>query len=143
MKRLTISGVILLVLIIAPLNANTPDSEDISLEGVYLGELYVTSYRSVPNQTDDSPFFTAIGERVHPFGMALSRDLLARWGGPVKYGDVVMIEGVGLKRVNDVMNARHKQRGDVWVSSLNDERAFHKKFKNRKLKVWLIKGESK
>ena len=31
-----------------------------------LGNLQVTSYRSVPNQTDNSPYFTSIGERVHP-----------------------------------------------------------------------------
>lgn len=115
------------------------DPAELALQTELLGELYVTAYRSVPEQTDSSPFYTATGERVHAFGMALSRDLLSRWGGPVEYGDLVYIEGLGFKRVNDSMNGRHRQRGDIWVATLGDEAAFHSRFKNRRLKVWLIK----
>lgn len=106
---------------------------------VLLGQLVVTSYRSVPEQTDSTPFHTSIGEHVHPHGVAVSRDLLKRWGGPLDYGDTIYIEGVGLKVVNDVMNERHKQRIDVWVSTLDDEKQFHKEHKSRKYQAWLIK----
>jgi 3D (Asp-Asp-Asp) domain-containing protein len=91
---------------------------------VLLGNLSLTSYRSVPEQTDDSPFHTAIGERVTVRGCAVSRDLLKRWGGPLDYGDLIYIEGVGFRFVNDCMAARHKQAVDIWVEKYEDEKAF-------------------
>lgn len=94
----------------------------------------LTSYRSVPNQTDSSPYITSVGERVNPGGVAVSRDLLTRWGGPINYGDYLYIEGVGIKRVNDCMHERHKRSIDVWVGSFNEEKAFGV----QKGKVWLV-----
>lgn len=113
------------------------------LTALLIGNLSITAYRSVPSQTDDSPYVTSIGERVHPHGVAVSRDLLKRWGGPLNYGDVLYIEDIGFKVVNDCMAERHKQHIDIWVSTLEKEKAFHKKFKARKVKVWLVKGEIK
>lgn len=101
----------------------------------------VTSYRSVPSQTDSSPYYTSIGEHVHPYGIAISQNLLKKYGGPLDYGDVVYINDVGFKVVNDVMNKRYKNCIDVWVKQLEDEKAFHKKFKGRKLTIWLVKSE--
>ncbi len=63
------------------------------------------------------------------------QDLLARWGGPLNYGDLIYVEGVGFKFVNDVMNARWKRRADVWVTDYNAE----KKFGVRCGRIWLIK----
>ena len=97
----------------------------------------VTSYRSVPSQTDDTPFITATGEHVHSKGVALSRDLLERWGGPVKYGDTVFIEGFGFKVVNDTMNKRHKKHADIWVRTYEEEKLIGW----RKGRVWLIKTQ--
>jgi 3D (Asp-Asp-Asp) domain-containing protein len=111
------------------------------IAAVLIGQLTPTAYRSVPSQTDDTPFHTSIGEHVHPHGVAVSRDLLARWGGPLHYGDMVFVEGVGQKIVNDVMNERHKQRIDIWVNDLEGEKKFHAEFKNKKVRVWLIRAK--
>jgi len=105
---------------------------------VLLGNMTITSYRSVPNQTDNTPFITASNKRVHQAGVALSRELLHRWGGPAKYGDVVYIEGYGFKVVNDCMNRRHKKRVDMWVKTHEEEKAVGVIRGN----VWLIKKES-
>lgn len=68
---------------------------------IFLGVLQVTSYRAVPEQTDDTPWETATSSFVTPFGVAISQDLLRL--GVVCYGDVVLIEGYGLYVVNDAM----------------------------------------
>lgn len=101
---------------------------------VLVGSLTLSSYRSVPAQTDSSPFITSTGEHVTPGGVAVSRDLLKRWGGPLDYGDHVYIEGVGIKRINDCMAARHRNSVDVWVATFADEKAFGV----RSGRVWLI-----
>lgn len=117
---------------------------------IFMGNLQITSYRSVKNQTDDSPYFTSTGERTSPDGVAVSQDLLCkdclrlhkRCGCPISkqlhYGDWVYIERIGLKRLNDVMAKRHKCRMDCWVRTLADEKAFHKKFGKMKLKVYKV-----
>lgn len=109
-------------------------NEMIFIIGFFLGNLTVTSYRSIPNQTDSSPYYTSIGEHVHKGGAAISRDLLKRWGGPVDYGDYVLVEGLGIYQINDCMgetkwdkvNHRHipiKQAIDIWVGSHKEERS--------------------
>jgi len=98
----------------------------------------ITSYRSIPSQTDDSPYTTSIGERVHPHGIAVSRNLLKRWGGPFNYGDFVYIEGIGFKVINDTMHERYKDHIDVWVQTYAEEKEFDKNFRNRKVKIWLL-----
>jgi 3D (Asp-Asp-Asp) domain-containing protein len=102
-----------------------------------LGNFTVTSYRSIPSQTDKSPYITSIGEHVTKFGCAASQDLLNE--GIVKYGDIVYIQEVGFRTVNDTMNKRIKRQFDVWVKTLAEEREHDKNFGRRKLKVWLIK----
>ena len=73
------------------------------LLSILIGNMTITSYRSIPEQTDSSPFITSTGEHVTPHGVALSRDLLKRWGGSIDYGDYIYIEGYGIKVVNDCM----------------------------------------
>lgn len=106
------------------------------LISIFVGSLQVTSYRSVPEQTDSSPFITSTGERVCKDGVAVSQDLLK--SKKIKYGDWLYIDGVGLKRVNDTMHSRHKNHIDVWVPSLETEKRFHAKFKGKSVKVWVI-----
>jgi 3D (Asp-Asp-Asp) domain-containing protein len=106
------------------------------LVAVFLGNLTITAYRSVPEQTDDSPFITSIGERVCKDGVAVSQDLLK--SKKVKYGDWIYIEGVGLKRINDTMHSRHKNHIDVWLPTLGAEKRFHRRFKSRKVNVWIV-----
>jgi 3D (Asp-Asp-Asp) domain-containing protein len=112
---------------------------ELLLIGVFIGTMTVTSYRSVEAQTDSTPFITSTGEHVHSNGIALSRDLLKRWGGPVAYGDIVYVEGYGLKVVNDTMHHRHKNRVDLWVKTYEEE----KNVGVRKGKLWLIKTREK
>src|SRR6185436_4601460 len=105
---------------------------------VLIGTMNITAYRSVPNQTDDSPFTTSIGERVHPHGIAVSRNLLKRWGGPLNYGDFVYIQGIGFKVINDTMHERYRDHIDVWVRNYEEEKEFDKEFRNKKVVMWLL-----
>lgn len=119
--------------------ANAPTlvmTESLFPKRFYLGEMIVTSYRSVRSQTDSTPFITSIGKRVNSHTIAVSQDLLK--DGIVKYGDAIYIEDVGIKFVEDCMNKRYKKRIDVWVPSYTREHEFHKKFGKRKLKIWKI-----
>lgn len=88
---------------------------------VVLSTVTLTSYRSVPNQTDSSPFITSIGHHVHAYGAAVSQDLLA--SGEICYGDVVLIPGHGLRVINDTMNKRHKRWIDLWVATYAEEKS--------------------
>lgn len=123
--------------------------------GTYIGTQIITSYQSIKAQTDDSPFITSIGERVHQDGVAVSQDQLCPAGkgcrrnvkmfcntSKVHYKDVVWIEDIGFKIVNDCMNERHRNRFDVWVKNYGEEYAFDQRFGKRRLKVWLIRGDT-
>jgi 3D (Asp-Asp-Asp) domain-containing protein len=110
---------------------------ELILTALLLGNLQVTSYRSVPSQTDDSPWITSIGERVNNHGVAVSQDLLR--AGRLHYGDTIYIEGYGFKVVNDCMNERIKNAIDIWVATRSDEH----KVGVRNLKVWVIKCQQR
>ena len=83
----------------------------------------VTMYNPTRGQTDTTPNELADGTKINPNKasqyryVALSRDLIARWGGPFDYGDYVMIEGTGaydgVYQVKDTMNARFINRVDI------------------------------
>lgn len=105
------------------------------IETLVLGQLMVTAYRSVPEQTDDSPFITSIGHRTHPFGCAVSQDLLA--SGKVKYGDFLHIEGVGSCVVNDTTHERHTNLVDKWVETYAQEKALKPAYR----KVIRVRGK--
>jgi 3D (Asp-Asp-Asp) domain-containing protein len=83
-----------------------------------------TAYQPVVSQTDDEPFVTADNSNIKPHyssrtrWMALSHDLLARWGGDFQYGDQVRISGIspqldGVYTVHDTMNRRHHHCMDI------------------------------
>lgn len=131
-----------------------------------LGHLTATSYRSTPRQTDNSPYFTSIGDKVHRGGVAVSRDLLCgackklhrRCKHPenqtkVHYGDWLFAKELGFLQVNDVMgdftrqivNGKKvhipiRQQIDVWVESLVDEKKFHRTYKGGKLEFWKVQS---
>lgn len=92
----------------------------------------ITSYQPVAKQTDSSPTWTSIGDRTTMFGVAVSQDMLR--SKQVKYGDVLYIEGVGMRVVNDCMNARYTQRLDVLVFTYAEE----KRIGTRRLQVWRV-----
>ncbi len=103
-------------------------------KALLLGVLTVTSYRSVPEQTDDTPFITSIGEHVHVGGIAVSQDLLK--SGVVEYHDILYVEGFGFYQVNDTMNHRHVKHVDIWVETLAEEKIVGVQYH----KVYLMKG---
>lgn len=82
-----------------------------------------TMYQPVASQCDDNPLITADGSKINPKRaseqklVALSRDLLSRFGGTFKYGDYVEIKGAGHKdgiyRIADTMAARIKNTVDI------------------------------
>lgn len=85
----------------------------------------ITSYRSVPEQTDSTPFYTSIGLHVRKGFCAVSRDVL---GNQINYGDVLYVqvtEKPDLSRycfVADTMNKRIRRGIDFWVASKTEER---------------------
>lgn len=138
---------------------------DLVLKAVFIGCLTVTSYRSVPGQTDDTPFYTSINEHVRAGGCAISRDLLCgacrrlhrrcdRPDNPTKlhYGDWLYIERYKFRQVNDVMGAREhywvktkhgrkrmfvtiRRHIDIWVGKWNEEHSVNVQH----LKVYKVK----
>ena len=80
-------------------------------------------YNPTREQTDRTPNITADGTKINPKKassyryVALSRDLIKRWGGPFDYGDYIVIEGTdkydGVYQVRDTMNRRFTNRVDI------------------------------
>ena len=87
----------------------------------------VTTYNPTRRQCDSTPNITADGTRINPRKatqyryVALSRDLLSRWGGPFEYGDYIVIEGTdgrdGIYQVRDTMNPRWTNRVDILTTN--------------------------
>ena len=87
----------------------------------------VTTYNPTRRQTDSTPNITADGTRINPRKateyryVALSRDLLSRWGGPFEYGDYIVIEGTGkwdgVYQVRDTMNPKWTNRVDILTTN--------------------------
>lgn len=141
----------------------------LSLVILFMGNITITSYRSVPGQTDATPYYTSTGERVSKGGAAVSQDLLCKAcrrlhhrcahpevNGKMHYGDCLYIDGIGFKVVNDCMGkfkhykvkTRHglksrfiKQNNwlDIWVPAYKDEHNFHKTNGIKQFKVYLVK----
>ena len=86
----------------------------------------VTMYQPDRIQCDDTPDITADGTRIrinkaseYKF-VALSRNLLKRWGGPFDYGDFVLLKGTngkdGVYQVRDTMNPKWVNVVDILES---------------------------
>ena len=91
-------------------------------------EVNVTMYQPVYPQTDKTPDITADGTKIriskaseYKF-VALSRNLLKRWGGPFDYGDFILIKGTknkdGVYQVRDTMNPKWVNVVDI-LESIN------------------------
>ncbi len=87
----------------------------------------VTMYQPVRYQTDSTPNILADGTRIrtreasnYKF-IAVSRNLLKRWGGWLDYGDFVLLKGTdhkdGIYQVRDTMNKRWVNRIDILEST--------------------------
>ena len=87
----------------------------------------VTTYNPTKAQWDDTPHITADGTHFKTWKassyryVALSRDLLSRWGGPFNYGDYIIIEGTGdrdgVYQVRDTMNPKWTNRVDILTTN--------------------------
>ena len=92
-------------------------------DGTFRTNVTLTMYHPTKHQTDSTPDITADGTKINPDRassyryVALSRDLLSRWGGPFEYGDYVVIEGTGkydgVYQVKDTMNPKWVKRVDI------------------------------
>ena len=91
-------------------------------------EVDVTMYQPIYPQTDNSPDITADGTKIRISKasdykyVALSRNLLKRWGGPFDYGDFILIKGTtdahkdGVYNVRDTMNPKYVNYVDILES---------------------------
>mgnify|MGYP003634708466 FL=1 len=85
-------------------------------------KIVVTMYHPVPSQTDDTPNITADGtvikiKRASEYKyVAVSRNMLVRNGGFLRFGDYVWVDAgkkSGVYQVKDTMNARFTNRIDI------------------------------
>ena len=92
-------------------------------EGIHVT---VTMYQPVARQTDSTPNILADGTRIRTQDasnykfIAVSRNLLKRWGGWLDYGDFILLRGTdgkdGVYQVRDTMNSRWVNRIDILES---------------------------
>ena len=95
----------------------------VKLEGL---DVVVTMYHPTRGQTDSTPDILADGTKItiHKASeyryVAVSRNLLKRWGGWLNYGDFIVLKGTGGKdgvyQVKDTMNKRFVNRIDILES---------------------------
>ena len=100
--------------------------KDYSAWGTLEFNVTVTMYNPLVGQTDSTPNQTADGTIIDPKRateyryIALSRDLIARWGGPFEYGDYVMLKGTegydGVYQVRDTMASKFINRVDILLT---------------------------
>jgi len=94
----------------------------------------VTMYQPVSRQTDSTPNILADGTRIRVREasnykyIAVSRNLLKRWGGFLEYGDWILLRGTdhkdGVYQVRDTMNKRWVNRIDILESVDVDQYMF-------------------
>ena len=95
----------------------------VKLEGL---DVVVTMYHPTKGQTDSTPDILADGTKItiHKASeyryVAVSRNLLKRWGGWLDYGDFIVLKGTdgkdGVYQVKDTMNKRFVNRIDILES---------------------------
>lgn len=101
------------------------------IDDLYHGQSYLvtlTGYHPVVEQCDSTPDITADGTKfvidaARNYRIAaLSRDMLKRWGGPFKYGDLILVKGTrngvydGIYQIRDTMHQRHRNWIDVLLT---------------------------
>lgn len=129
MKRILQATIFLALLLAVSQQVNNEFAKAFKYEAVtndtIRGDTHIvcaTMYSPVVSQCDKDPLTTAGMYRIPPDKaseqkwIAMSRDLISRWGGKFRYGDLVEIKGAGHKdgiyRVVDTMNKRFTNRID-------------------------------
>ena len=91
------------------------------LKTLTVRKVTVTFYTLSKSECDNTPYVNALGKRpIIGRDVAVSRDLIYLLG---KY---VYIEGFGVRKVTDLMNARFKNRVDILVGSKKQARRLGK-----------------
>lgn len=96
----------------------------------------VSAYNPHTNQCDDTPYTTAIMEKVKPGIVAVSRDL---WESGWTFGKKIYIEDLGVFRIADFMNKRYVASIDIFMWDKKEALKFGIKTK----KACLILDENK
>lgn len=115
-----------------------------------LGNVDVTVYQPVEEQTNSRYWETADqsiidleNPKAHRW-IAVSRDLHERWGGPLEFGSLVWVSGIGehsgLYEVRDIMNRRFTKRIDILIGVEDDIFSFTN---NPNIYLYEIPSESK
>ena len=105
---------------------NSELRDELSHYDEYGIQVDVTMYQPNEIQCDDTPNITADGTKIriskasnYKF-VALSRNLLKRWGGPFDYGDFILLKGAdkksGVYQVRDTMNPKWVNVVDILES---------------------------
>ena len=96
--------------------AEAPD--DVEAEVIQSQKVWVTAYTSTPEETDDTPFITAMGTKVRDGIIATN---LLPFGTHVRipklFGNKVFV-------VEDRMHPRKKNFVDIWMDSKQDAKEF-------------------
>jgi 3D (Asp-Asp-Asp) domain-containing protein len=91
--------------------------------------VYATAYTARVQECDSTPDVTAIMEKPKAgWTIAVSHDLI------YLLGKRVYIKGIGVRRVNDLMNGRYTKRIDILMGNLKEA----KRFDNRKVQLVVI-----
>jgi 3D (Asp-Asp-Asp) domain-containing protein len=91
--------------------------------------VYATAYTARVQECDPTPNVTAIMEKPKAgWTIAVSHDLI------YLLGKKVYIKGIGVRRVNDLMNERYTKRIDILMGNLKES----KRFDNRKVQLVVI-----
>ncbi len=109
--------------LISEVKQSVKDEVKIKKRKVVKLHITATMYYPVEGQCDKDPLITAGMFKINPSKasehkwIAMSRNLLKRWGGNFDYGDLVVIKRAGKKsgvyKVADTMNKRYKDRIDI------------------------------
>jgi len=79
----------------------------------------ITAYTNHPNETNKDNTNTAIMDKpTAGWTCAVSQDLITWLGG------TIYIKGIGIRKVNDLMNKKYKKRLDLCVGSKKEARKF-------------------
>ncbi len=92
--------------------------------------------RKVTVTAYSQPGKTASGEKASKGHIALSRDLERQYN--ARFGDIIVVKGVGKFRFKDRMPRKWKKRIDIYMPSSNQAKAFGKK----KKAIYIVKRSS-